>query len=107
MGALVVFAVFKFVWVERIVISSAHVISFILLLGGVRKSDGYILNSVGESTSPCGTPVFVFACFGFVLLYNVNCFVTVASPCICVLSDVDPAAFYVCLVCRHCFVAAA
>ena len=29
---------------------SAYVISFILLLGGVRISDVYILNSVGEST---------------------------------------------------------
>ena len=36
-------------------------------------SDVYILNSVGESTPPCGTPVFIVACFNFVLLYSVNC----------------------------------
>ena len=67
-------AVFMFVWVERIVISSAYVISFILLFGGVRISDVNILNSVGESTPPCGTLVFIVACFDFVLLYIVNCF---------------------------------
>ena len=32
--------------------------------------------SVGESTSPCGTPVSIVAYFAFVLLYSVNC----ASP---------------------------
>ena len=37
-------------------------------------SDVYILNSVGESTPPCGTPVFIIACFDFLLLYIVNCF---------------------------------
>ena len=52
-----------FVWLEIIVMSSAYVISFILLFGGVGMSDVYILNSVGESTSPCGTPVFIVACF--------------------------------------------
>ena len=54
--------------------SSAYVISFILLFSGVGLSDVYILNSVGESTSPCGTPVFIVACFDIVLLYSVNCF---------------------------------
>ena len=56
--------------------SSAYVISFILLFGGVGMSDVaiYILNSVGESAPPCGTPVFIDACFDFVLLYSVNCF---------------------------------
>ena len=67
-------AVFMFVWVERIVMSSSYVISFILLFGGVELSDVYILNSVGESTPPCVTPVFIVACFGLVLLYSVNYF---------------------------------
>ena len=33
-----------------------------MMLGdiGVGKSTVNMLNSVGESTSPCGTPVFVF-----------------------------------------------
>ena len=39
-------------------------------------SDVYILNSVGESTPPCGTPVFIVAGFDFVLLCSVNCFCT-------------------------------
>ena len=60
--------VLMFVWVERIVISSAYVISFILLLGGVRVSDVYILNSVGESILSCGTPVCIVACFDFLVL---------------------------------------
>ena len=36
-------------------------------------SDAYILNSVGESTPPCGIPVFIVACLDFVLLHSVNC----------------------------------
>ena len=59
-------AVCIFVWVERIVISSAYVISFILLFGGVGISDVYIFTSVGESASPCRTPVFIVVCFDFV-----------------------------------------
>ena len=35
---------------------------FILLLSGVGMSDVYILKSVGESTPPCGTLVFIVAC---------------------------------------------
>ena len=35
-------ALFMFVWVQRIVMSSAYVISFILLFGGVGISDVYI-----------------------------------------------------------------
>ena len=57
--------------------SSAYVISFVLLFGGVRMSDVYILNSVGESTPLCGTPVFIVACFDIVLLYFVNYTTTV------------------------------
>ena len=60
--------VFMFVWVERIVMSTAYVVSFVLV-GGVGMSDVYILNSVGESTSLCGTLVFIVVCFEFVLLY--------------------------------------
>ena len=66
--------VFMFGWVKRIVMSSAYVTSFILLFGGVGLCDVYILNSFEESTPPCGTPVFIVACFDFVLLYSVNCF---------------------------------
>ena len=66
-------AVFMFAWVERIVMSSAYVISFILLFGGVGMSDVYILNSVGESTPACGTPVFYVAYFAFPFLHSVNC----------------------------------
>ena len=39
--------------------SSAYVMVF-TLGGGVGRSDMYMLNSVGDSTPPCGTPVFVF-----------------------------------------------
>ena len=48
-------AVFMFLLVERIVMTSAYVISFILLFGGVGMSDVHILNSFGESTPLCGT----------------------------------------------------
>ena len=33
----------------------------------------YRLNSVGESTPVCGTPVWIVACFEFVLLDSVYC----------------------------------
>ena len=52
--------------------SSTYVISFVLLFGGVGMSDVYILNSVCESTPPCGTAVYIVA-FDF-MLYSVNCF---------------------------------
>ena len=58
---------------ERMLMSSAYVMSFILLFGGIGMSDVYILNNVGESTPPCGNPVFIVAFFDFVLLYSVNC----------------------------------
>ena len=57
---------------ERIVILSAYVISFSLLIGGVGMSDVYILNIIGESIPSCVTPAFIVACFDFVLLYRVN-----------------------------------
>ena len=82
-------AAFMFVWVERIVMSSAYGISFILLFGGVGMSDMYILNSVRESAPPC------VACFDFLLLYSVNCwqprmqfdrnFMTVLGMFVCVI----------------------
>ena len=65
-------AVFMFVWVERIVMFSAYIISF-LLFGGVGMPDVYIINRVRESTPPCGTLVFIVARFYFVSLYSVNC----------------------------------
>ena len=60
--------VFTFSWVERIVMSSSYIISFILF-GGVWMSDVYTLSSVGESIPPCRTPVFIVDCFDFVWLY--------------------------------------
>ena len=53
--------------------SPVCVISCIPLFGGVRMSNAYILNRDGDSTPPCGTPVFISACFDFVLLYVLNC----------------------------------
>ena len=41
--------------------SSAYVTSFILSLGGVGILRGYRMNCVGESTSPCGTPILIVA----------------------------------------------
>ena len=34
-------------------------------------SEVYRLNSIGDSTAPCGTPVSIVACYDFVLLYSV------------------------------------
>ena len=51
-------AVVMLVWVERMVMSSAYVMVF-TFGGGEGRSDMYMLNSVGERTPPCGTPVFV------------------------------------------------
>ena len=65
-------AVFMFVWVESIVMSSAYVIVF-TFGGGVGRSDMYMLKSVGDNTPPCGTPVFVLRSVDLVLLYSVNC----------------------------------
>ena len=47
------------VCVDRMVASSAYVT--IVMFGdvGVGRSAVYMLKSVGESTPPCGTPVFV------------------------------------------------
>ena len=58
--------VFMFVWVERIVMSSAYIVLFCCLV----VPDVYILNSVDESTPPCRTPVFIVTCVDFVLLYS-------------------------------------
>ena len=41
--------------------ASAYVTNFILSFGGVGMSDMYRLNSVGESTPPCWTPVLIVA----------------------------------------------
>ena len=49
----------------RIVMSSAYV---------TVRSDMYMLKSVGESSSPCGTPVFMLRYKVFVFFYSVNCF---------------------------------
>ena len=39
--------------------------------GGLGKSEVYMLNSVGDRTPPCGTPVLNVFLFDFVLLYSV------------------------------------
>ena len=55
--------------VESIVISSAYVMVLMLVFGGgVGRSAMYMLKSMGESTPPCGTPVFVLRCLDAVLL---------------------------------------
>lgn len=41
--------------------------------GGVGMSDMYMLKSVGESTPPWGTPVFISLSVDGVLLYKVYC----------------------------------
>ena len=42
--------------------------NFILSLDGVGMSEVYRMNSVGEITHTCETPVLIAACFGFALL---------------------------------------
>ena len=49
-----------FVCVDRMVVSSAYVTVVMFGDAGVLRSAVYMLKSVGESTPPCGTPVFVF-----------------------------------------------
>ena len=53
-------AVSGFVCVESMVMSSAYVMSVMLLFCGVGMSAVYMLKSVGDRTPPCGTPVFMF-----------------------------------------------
>ena len=62
------FAALMFVWLERIVISSAYVISFIFSFSD-GMSEVHRLNSVGESPPPCGTHVSIVACFDFLCLF--------------------------------------
>jgi len=47
--------------------SSAYVI-ILILGGGEGISETYMLNSVGDRTPPCGTPVLKIFCFELVLL---------------------------------------
>ena len=54
--------------VERIVMSSAYVTSLICGDCGFGISEVYRLKRVGDSTPPCGTPVFVVRCVDAVLL---------------------------------------
>ena len=53
-------AIRGFVCVDRMVVSSAYVTVVMFGDVGVGRSAVYMLKSVGESTPPCGTPVFVF-----------------------------------------------
>ena len=56
-GCTCCLAVFMFVWVERILMLSEYVMSFILFFFcEVGMAAVYRLNSFGESTPPCGTP---------------------------------------------------
>ena len=54
-------------WLVVIVMSSAYVISCVCS-GGEGISEVYMLNSVGERTPPCGTPVLMSRVFEGVLL---------------------------------------
>ena len=67
-----------FVCVDRIVVSSAYVTVVMFGDVGVGTSAVYMLKSVGESTPPCGTPVFVFLS---VDLYSCCKVYTVCVPC--------------------------
>ena len=49
-----------FVCVDKMVVSSAYVTVVMFGDVGVGRSPVYMLKTVGESTPPCGTPVFVF-----------------------------------------------
>ena len=40
---------------------------------GIGRSAVYMLKCVGESTLPCGTPVFVFLSVDLWLVYSVYC----------------------------------
>ena len=51
-----VFAMFMSLCVDVMVMSSEYVVSFTDVCG-VGVSDVYMLNSVGDRTPPCGTPV--------------------------------------------------
>ena len=55
---------------DVIVMSSAYVV-ICTFGGGLGMSEVYMLNRVGESTPPCGTPVLNVLRFDFVLLYSV------------------------------------
>ena len=56
-GCICVFAVFQFLCVVEMVMSSACVMSYVCLgVGGV--SEVYMLKSVAKRTPHCGTPVF-------------------------------------------------
>ena len=55
-GCRCVFAVFKFLCVVEIVMSSVYVMSCVCLEGG-GMYELHMLKSVGERTLPCGTPV--------------------------------------------------
>ena len=68
-----------FVCVESIVMSSAYVMSVMLLFCGVGTSTVYMLKSVGDRTPPCGTPVFMFLRLEVVSLYLVYCILPLCS----------------------------
>ena len=58
---------------DRMVVSSAYVTVVMFGDVGIGRSAVYMLKSVGESTPPCGTPVFVFLSVDLWLLYSVYC----------------------------------
>ena len=71
-GCICCCAVFGFMYDDMMVVSSAYVTLF-TVCGGVGMSDVYMLNNVGESTPPCGTPDFVILCFDVLLLNIAYC----------------------------------
>ena len=47
----------------------------------------YMLKSVGESTPPCGTPVFVFLSVDFLVVVGLTKWVCLVPPRLCPLHD--------------------
>ena len=64
-----VFAMFMSMCVDVMMMSSAYVVSFTGAYG-LRVSDVYMLNNVGDITPPCGTPVSNWHCVD-VLFMNI------------------------------------
>ena len=60
-GCICCCAVWWFEWEDSMVMSSAYVTTW-TEGGGVGRSEVYMLNSVGERTDPCGTPVLICCC---------------------------------------------
>lgn len=60
-------------WCDVSMVMSSAYVMVCTCCGGVGRSAMYMLKRVGESTPPCGTPVFMLRCEDLVLLYSVYC----------------------------------